>query len=161
MSKVSTCDLCDAHPNDVRVLQPVLHSYGGRSDFHGRIATVKCFEDNSPVREAVHEPGEGRVLVVDGGGSLRRSLLGGDLAAKAVANGWAGVIVNGAVRDIDELRALALGVRARAIIPMKTEKRGQGLRGVNVEVAGVQMAPGEYLYADNDGIIVSPQRLDH
>ncbi|MCG8442478.1 MAG: ribonuclease E activity regulator RraA [Caulobacterales bacterium] len=158
-SSFSTCDLCDAHPDDVRVLEPVFAEFGGRGAFHGPVATAKCFEDNSMVREAVSEPGNGRVLIVDGGASLRRSLLGGDLAAKATANGWAGIVIDGAARDGDELAACALGVRARALIPMKTVKRGEGVRDIPVRVAGQTVAPGDHLYADRDGIIVAARAL--
>ncbi len=159
MPNLSTCDLCDAHPDRVRIVAPAFRDFGGRAAFHGRVATVKCLEDNSLVREAVSEPGAGGVLVVDGAGSCARSLLGGDLAAKAAANGWSGVVINGAVRDAAELAATDLGVKALALIPMKTDKRGQGLRDVEVTIAGATIAPGDYLYADVDGIIVAPTPL--
>lgn len=159
MPQLSTCDLCDAHGARVRVVPPVLRSFGGHTAFHGSVATVACFEDNSLVREAVTEPGAGRVLVVDGGGSLRRSLLGGDLAGKAAAGGWAGVVIDGACRDAAELAAADLGVLARALIPMKTEKRGQGRRNDTVEIAGVTVRPGDYLYADADGVILADEAL--
>ncbi|MFW6413505.1 MAG: ribonuclease E activity regulator RraA, partial [Oceanicaulis sp.] len=135
------CDLCDAHPDLVRVLEPVFRAYGGKTAFFGPAETIRTHEDNSRVREAVNEPGDGRVLVVDGGGSLKRSLLGGDLAGKAARNGWAGVIVYGAVRDVSELQAEHLGVLALALIPMKTEKRGLGTRGEPVSIAGVTIRP--------------------
>lgn len=156
---VFTCDLCDAHPGKVRVLAPVFASYGGRAAFHGPIATVRTHEDNSLVREAVFEPGEGRILVVDGGGSVKRSLLGGDLAAKAAANGWAGVIVYGAVRDAHELDAIDIGIRALALIPLKTEKRGLGERDVPLAIAGAVIAPGDWIYADRDGIVAASETL--
>jgi len=149
------CDLCDAHPDDVAVLAPVFTAYGGRKAFAGPAETILTHEDNSRVREAVAEPGGGRVLVVDGGGSLKRSLVGGDLAGKAAANGWAGIIVNGAVRDIAELEAEDVGVLALALIPMKTEKRGLGRRGEPVSVAGAVVRRGDWIYADRDGVIVS------
>lgn len=157
--RIYTCDLCDAHPGAVRVLAPVFKSYGGREAFHGPVATVQCFEDNSMVRDAVSEPGEGRVLVVDGAGSLRRSLLGGDLAARAAQNGWSGVIVHGAVRDAHELEAADVGVLALALIPMKTEKKGLGARGVVVNFAGAAIAPGNIAYADRDGVVIADQAL--
>lgn len=153
------CDLCDAFPEQIQVLDPVLKSYGGEAAFYGQVETIRTHEDNSRVREAVSEPGSGRVLVVDGGGSLKRSLLGGDLAGKAAANGWSGVIVNGAVRDVAELEAEALGVLALALIPMKTEKRDLGVRGVPVSLAGAVLRRGDWIYADQDGVIVSAEPL--
>lgn len=153
-ASVATTDLCDAHPEAARVLEPVFRSFGGRLAFHGPASTVACFEDNSMVREAVIEPGHGRVLLVDGGASVRRSLLGGDLAGKAAANGWAGVIIDGAVRDATELDGEALGVFARALIPMKTEKKGRGDRDVVIRIAGQTARPGDYVYADRDGVVI-------
>lgn len=154
----STCDLCDAHKNDTsgafRVLPPVFHSYGGIARFAGPVSTVKCFEDNSLVKLALDEPGRGRVLVVDGGGSLRRALVGGNIGAAAAKNGWAGVLVNGCVRDAGELAASAVGIRALALMPLPTEKRGEGQRDVPVLVQGVWVRPGDWLYADEDGIVV-------
>ena len=153
------CDLCDAHPHAVQVLEPVFQSFGGRAAFYGQAETIRTHEDNSRVREAVNEPGEGRVLVVDGGGSLKRSLLGGDLAGKAAKNGWAGVIVYGAVRDVAELEAEPLGVLALALIPMKTEKRGLGERGISVALASAVIHPGDWIYADRDGVIAAREAL--
>lgn len=158
----STCDLCDAHKNlsdgSFRVLPPLFNDYGGRIKFSGPVVTVQCLDDNSRVREAVNTPGEGRVLVVDGGGSLRRSLLGGNLAAAAAKNGWAGVVVHGAVRDKAELAACDVGIRALALIPLPTERRDQGLRDVPVHVGGVPVLPGDWLGADEDGIVVMSRR---
>ena len=154
----STCDLCDAHKGDAGtsffVLPPVFHDYGGVPAFAGAVATVKCFEDNSLVKAALDEPGRGRVLVVDGGSSLRRALVGGNIAAAAARNGWAGIVVGGAVRDAAELEAARVGIRALALIPIPTEKRQQGERDVAVEVRGVWIRPGDRLYADRDGIVV-------
>lgn len=159
MNDFSTCDLCDAHKADTdgefRVLPPVFGHFGGRRRFAGPASTVKCFEDNALVKEAVDSPGEGRVLVVDGGGSLRRALVGGNLAAAAAKNGWAGVLVDGAVRDADELAAADVGIAARALMPMPTVKRNEGQRDVAVQVAGVWVRPGDWVYADGDGIVVA------
>lgn len=156
---VSTCDLCDVHKNDVsgrfRVLPPVFQSFGGVEAFAGPAFTVKCFEDNSLVKAAVDAPGHGRVLVVDGGGSVRRALVGGNLASAAARNGWAGVVVWGAVRDAAELRAAVVGIRALALMPLPTEKRNEGLSDVTVQLAGVAVAPGHWVYADADGIVVA------
>ena len=158
----STCDLCDLHKTDsdgsFRVLPPVFTDYGARTRFSGPISTVQCLEDNSRVREAVNSPGEGRVLVVDGGGSLRRSLVGGLLGAAAARNGWAGIVVNGAVRDKAELAACAVGIRALALTPMPTDRRDQGLRDVPVQIGSDWLRPGEWLYADEDGMVVLTQR---
>ncbi|MEO6015854.1 MAG: ribonuclease E activity regulator RraA [Polaromonas sp.] len=156
----ATCDLCDAHKNDssggFRVLPPVFRDFGGQRKFSGPVVTVKCFEDNSLVKEAVDSPGGGRVLVVDGGGSLRRALLGGNLGAAAAKNGWAGVVIDGCVRDVAELAQCQTGIRALAAMPLPTEKRNQGQRDVAVQLQGVWVRPGDWLYADEDGIVVMP-----
>ncbi|HEX5739399.1 MAG TPA: ribonuclease E activity regulator RraA [Hydrogenophaga sp.] len=158
-----TCDLCDAHKVDesgrFRVLPPVFPSWGGRQRFAGLVVTVKCFEDNTPVKQAVESPGDGRVLVVDGGGSLRRALVGGNLAAAAARNGWAGVVVNGCVRDAAELAACDVGIRALALMPMPTERRIEGQRDVAVQIQGVWVRPGDWLCADEDGIVVADRKL--
>ncbi len=151
----NTADLCDEHDN-LHVAEPMFRIFGKHRAFHGPIATVKCHEDNSRVREALEEPGEGRVLVVDGGGSMRKALLGDMLGDLAVKNGWAGVVVNGCIRDSDAIDRLDLGVRALATIPVKSIKRGDGQRDVSVSFAGVTFRPGEHLYADADGIVVAP-----
>ena len=160
---ISTCDLCDVHKGDesgaFRVLPPVFHHYGGKEAFSGPVATVKCFEDNSLVKAAIETPGQGRVLVVDGGGSLRRALVGGNVAATAAKNGWAGIVVYGAVRDLAELRETPMGLRALALMPLPTEKRGEGQSEVPVQVAGVWVRPGDWLYADADGIVVGARPL--
>ena len=159
----ATCDLCDAHKTDTdgafRVLPPVFHDYGARRKFCGPVVTVKCFEDNTPVKAAVESPGQGRVLVVDGGGSLRRALLGGNLGAAAAKNGWAGVVIDGCVRDTAELATQAVGIRALAAMPLPTEKRKQGQSQVAVQIQGVWVRPGDWLYADEDGIVVADRAL--
>lgn len=154
----TTPDLCDAHA-DVAVAAPLFQDYGGSRAFCGRIVTVACFEDNSRVRELVEDEGHGKVMVVQGGGSLRRSLLGDLLAAKAVDNGWSGVVLNGCVRDVEALAALPLGIKALAACPVKTEKRGLGEVGLAVEFAGVVFQPGQWLYADRNGIVVASRDL--
>ncbi len=157
----STCDLCDAHKGDTdgafRVLPPVFHRYGGRARFCGPVVTVKCFEDNTPVKAALESPGGGRVLVVDGAGSLRRALVGGNIAASAAKNGWAGVVVDGAVRDKAELAAADVGLSALALVPLPTERKAPGQTGIAVQVQGVWVRPGDWLYADEDGIVVMPE----
>lgn len=162
-SVFSTCDFCDEHKAEdlglFRVLPPVFRSFGGVTEFSGAISTVKCHEDNTLVKAAVESPGHGRVLVIDGGGSLRRALVGGNLAATAARNGWSGLVVDGCVRDAAELQACALGIRALALMPLPTEKRNEGQRDVAVQIQGVWVRPGEWLYADADGIVVSAAAL--
>lgn len=159
----STCDLCDAHENDspatVHPLPPVFRDFGSHTRFSGPVATVRCFEDNSRVKEAVESPGEGRVLLVDGGGSVRRALVGGNLATAAARNGWAGIVVDGAVRDAAELLAAGIGIKALALMPLRSVKRNEGQRDVEVNVQGVAARPGDWLYADEDGIVLSARRL--
>ncbi len=155
-----TPDLCDENPELVRVLEPMLSNFGGREAFGGEIVTVKCFEDNSLVKENLATPGEGKVMVVDGGGSLRKALLGDMIAESAVKNGWAGVIIYGCIRDVSTVSGLDLGVQALATIPLKTDKRGIGDYNIPVTFGGVTFNPGEYVYADSNGVIVSAKNLD-
>ncbi|MCG8316515.1 MAG: ribonuclease E activity regulator RraA [Pseudomonadales bacterium] len=154
-----TCDLCDENPELVRIVEPLFNNYGGHSNFHGEIVTVKCHEDNSVVKENVQKPGDGKVMVVDGGGSLRCALLGDMLAEKAASNGWAGLIIYGCIRDVDEIRKTPLGVQALRTIPIKSNRQGRGDLNIPVTFAGVTFNPGDYVYADNNGIIVSSQAL--
>jgi regulator of ribonuclease activity A len=155
----ATCDLCDANKTctdgSFRVLPPVFRDYGKRTRFAGPVTTVKCFEDNSLVKAALDTPGQGRVLVVDGGASLRRALVGGNLGAAGARNGWAGIVVDGCVRDSAELAACDLGIRALALMPWPTDKRNEGQRDVAVQIQGVWVRPGDWLYADEDGIVVT------
>ena len=150
-----TADLCDEHSDKLQICEPGFSDFGGRARFHGKISTIKCFEDNSLVREAVDEPGDGRVLVVDGGGSLRCAMLGDMLAAKAAANGWSGVIMNGLIRDSADIATMDLGVKALGTLPLKSVKKGIGERDVEVRFSGVRFVPGEFVYADEDGIVCS------
>ena len=152
-------DICDQFLDDITVLDSAFHDYGGRERFSGEIVTIKCFEDNSLVGEAVRQPGEGRVLVVDGGGSMRRALLGDLLAAAAAENGWQGLLIYGCVRDVEILRTIELGVKALAVCPVKTEKRGEGQSDVPLRFAGALMEPGQYLYADANGVVVAKDKL--
>ncbi len=154
-----TADLCDAHAEALQVAEPIFADFGGHIAFSGRISTLKAFEDNSLVRRAFEEPGEGRVLVVDGGGSLRCAMVGDQLAALAAKNGWSGVIVNGCIRDSAAIAETALGVKALATHPLKTVKRNEGQRELPVRFAGVSFVPGHYVYADEDGVVVSEQPL--
>ena len=156
---IVTPDLCDAYPELVRVAEPVFTNYGGRPAFGGEIITVKCHEDNSLVKEHVSNPGEGKVMVVDGGGSLRCALLGDMLAEKAAENNWAGLIIFGCIRDVDEIRKTQLGVQALRTIPIKSNRKGRGDLNIPVTFAGVTFHPGEFVYADNNGVIVSAEPL--
>jgi regulator of ribonuclease activity A len=167
----ATCDFCDVHKGDssgeFRVLPPVFRDFGLLNKFCGPVETVKCFEDNTLVKAAVDAPGwidtpqgrVGKVLVVDGGGSLRRALLGGNLGAAAARNGWAGVVIDGCVRDSAELATQAVGIRALAPMPLPTEKRNEGQSQVPVQIQGVWVRPGDWLYADEDGIVVAGKPL--
>jgi regulator of ribonuclease activity A len=153
-----TADLSDQF-NDVAACDPIFRNFGGLARFAGPIATIKCFEDNSRVRDLVAERGEGRVLVIDAGGSLRRAVLGDLLAQSAVDKGWSGVLVYGCIRDSVAIGSMPIGVKAMATHPMKTDKRGEGQRDIAVSFAGVMFQPGHWLYSDEDGIIVANREL--
>lgn len=152
-------DLCDAHGDAVSVLEPLFVNFGGVDSFGGRAVTVSCFEDNSLVAEQLALPGGDRVLVVDGGGSLRCALLGDNLARKGANNGWAGVLVYGCVRDVQALAETPIGVQALAPHPRRSVKRGIGELNVPVTFAGVTIRPGEFVYADGNGVIKSAEAL--
>ena len=156
---LATTDLSDAHP-DAQVCEPVFRDFGGRKAFHGAIKTLKIFEDNALLRATLETAGEGRVLVVDAGGSLRCAVLGGNLGQLAVKNGWAGLVINGCIRDSEEIAGQPVGVKALAVHPRKSEK---GLHSAHadrvVSFAGVTFRPGAWLYADADGIVVSERPI--
>ena len=156
---ILTADLCDEYAADIQIADPIFNIYGARRSFGGQTVTLRVFEDNPLVRSALEEQGEGRVLVVDGGGSQRCALLGGVIARLASDNGWSGVVINGCVRDRLELDATDIGIRALNTCPRKSRKQGLGERGVNLYFAGVDIAPGDYLFADEDGIVVSARDL--
>lgn len=160
-----TADLCDRYEtllgDSLRVAAPVFRHFGGQPRFHGQITTLKLFEDNSLVRETLGTAGLGRVLVVDGGGSLRCALLGDQLALLAEKHGWSGIVINGCIRDSVAINHTQIGVRALAIHPQKSVKRGQGERDLPVTFAGVCFRPGDWLYADEDGLLVSTSPLSH
>jgi len=158
MSVISTPDLSDEFPEVCNIELP-FNNYGAFKQFGGRVVTIKCHEDNSLVKQCVGELGAGRVIVVDGGGSLRRALLGDMLAEKAAANGWSGLVINGAIRDVDEIGQIGLGVQALGACPIKTEKLGVGQHDIAIQVGGVNIVPGDYVYADNNGVIVSKRPL--
>lgn len=156
---IATADICDAHPAKVRVVQPIFKPFGAATCFSGRVATVQVFEDNVLVRRALEQTNPGAVLVVDGGGSLECALVGDILAALGVANGWQGIVINGCIRDAAPIAALPIGIRALNTHPMKSAKKGTGQQNTPVSFAGVTFNPGDYLYADEDGILLSAERL--
>ncbi len=156
---IATTDLCDQHGDALRVVAPLFRDFGKTRHFSGIIATIKVHEDNVLVRAALEQPGEGRVLVVDGGGSLRCALMGDMIAEIAVKNGWSGVLIHGCIRDADAIGGLALGVRALGTHPRKSAKKGWGEKDVAVSFGGVTFAPGEWLCADADGIVVASAPL--
>lgn len=159
MAAVTTCDLCDQYSSELQIADPLLRDFGSRRPFHGPIVTLRLFEDNVLLRAALEEPGNGRVLVVDGGGSLRCALLGDHLAAIGRENGWTGAVIYGCVRDSALLADMDFGVKALAAYPLRSAKRGQGDRDVTVRFAGVTFRSGAYLYADPDGIVVANRAL--
>lgn len=160
----STCDICDAHEDKLAtgglvVLPPVFKSFGKRLAFSGAAATLKVFEDNVLVRSTLETPGNGRVLVIDGGGSLRCALVGGNLGVLAEKNDWAGIIVNGCIRDTEEINACNIGVRALATHPQRSVRKGVGDSGIRVSIAGAMVNPGDWIYADADGVLVAHEKL--
>ncbi|MFM2085891.1 MAG: hypothetical protein RLZZ237_760 [Pseudomonadota bacterium] len=161
----ATTDLCDDYAamldeGSLAVLPPVYRSFGQKLRFCGPATTLQVFEDNALVRSTLETPGHGHVLVIDGGGSLRRALVGGQLGVLAQNNGWAGIVVDGCIRDCDEINVCEIGVRALATHPRKSAKMGAGQRDVRVQISGVDVSPGDWIYADADGILVSRQELD-
>ena len=159
--KYLTPDLCDKYPDLVRVVEPIFKNYGGKSSFGGQTVTIKCYEDNSVVKETAGTAGNGKIIVVDGGGSLRRALLGDLIAENAVQNGWEGFIIYGCIRDVDDISTMNLGVKALNTNPLKTDKKGIGDLNIPVSFGGVTFKPGEYVYADSNGIIVSSKPLNN
>ncbi len=158
-----TADLCDEFCGDdcteIQVAGTCLNSYGGRSSFYGQVVTLKLFEDNQLVRDQVNADGKGKVLVVDGGASMRRALLGDMLAEKAVENGWNGIVINGCIRDSVDMESMDLGVMALGTFPLKTVKNGVGQSNVPVNFENLNINPGDYIYVDEDGMIVSAKAL--
>ncbi|MQA42174.1 ribonuclease E activity regulator RraA [Rugamonas aquatica] len=160
----ATTDLCDDNANlledgRLAVLPPVFRHFGKQVQFSGRVTTLKVHEDNALVRSVLETQGGGNVLVIDGGGSLRRALVGGQLGLLAQDNGWSGIIVDGCIRDTDEINSCEIGVRALGAHPQKSSKKGVGERNVRVHIQGVPVQPGDWIYADADGILVAQQML--
>lgn len=164
MTMIPVTDLCDLHEDkliygSLRVLTPVFRSFGKRAAFAGPASTLKVFEDNGLVRAALEEQGAGRVLVIDGGGLLRCALVGGNLGKLAEENGWEGILVNGCVRDTRELAECNVGIHALAVHPRKSIKKNAGQREVGVQMPGAYIQSGEWIYADEDGVLVSQDKL--
>jgi regulator of ribonuclease activity A len=160
----ATTDLCDDNPamleeGGLAVLPPLFQHFGLHVKFSGPARTLKVFEDNALVRATLETPGDGHVLVIDGGASMRRALVGGQLGLLAQNNGWSGIVVNGCIRDSGEINACAIGVRALGLHPQKSSKKGEGEREVRVCIAGVTVAPGDWIYADADGVLVAQRKL--
>ena len=156
----ATADLYDKYEDQLQIATPMFNDYGGNIQFSGPVSTVKVFADNSLVRAALEEQGDGKVLVVDGGGSLNCALLGDMLAELGVKNGWVGIIVYGCIRDSAVIANMKIGVKALNTNPKKSVKRGEGQRDVPVSFADITIAPGNYVYADADGIVISQEKLD-
>ena len=155
----ATADLYDEYGEKLQVVQPCFNDYGGRKIFHGSIVTVRVFEDNTLVRAALEENGEGKVLVVDGGESMRCALAGDMLAQLGKDNGWSGIIISGCIRDSAVIATIDIGVKALATNPRKSVKKGAGDRDIPVTFAGVTFNPGHYLYADQDGIVIAEEKI--
>ena len=155
----STADLHDEHEGKVQVANVLMQSFGQKTRFSGPISTVKCFEDNSLVRVALEEPGKGRVLVVDGGGSIRCALVGDKLAEMGMKNGWVGMVIHGCIRDSAVVSTLDIGIKALGTNPRRSVKKGEGERDIALNFADTTFTPGNWLYADEDGILISPDEL--
>ena len=157
---MSVPDICDEFLPEIQVLQPLFQAYGGQKKFSGEVVTIKCFEDNSLVKQTLGTDGHGKVLVVYGGGSLRCALLGDLLGAMAAKNGWQGILINGCVRDVEILKGIPIGVSALNCLPLKSKKRNEGQLNIPVSFAGANFSPGQYLYADENGIVVARTKLE-
>ncbi|MBF4434630.1 ribonuclease E activity regulator RraA [Vibrio anguillarum] len=156
----NTSALCDIYLDQVDVVEPMFSNFGGSASFAGQLTTIKCFEDNGLIREVLEQDGLGRVLLIDGGGSLRRALIDAELATLAEENEWEGIVVYGCVREVDELEEMSIGIQALASIPVGASNQGIGEVDVPVNFGGVTFLPEDYLYADNTGIILSPEPLN-
>ncbi|MDU8923654.1 ribonuclease E activity regulator RraA [Pasteurellaceae bacterium LIM206] len=158
--RINTSELCDIYLDQVDVVEPIFSSFGGVNEFYGKVTTVKCFEQNGLIGEILEENGEGRVLLVDGGGAVRRALIDADLAQLAYDNGWEGIIVYGAVRQLSQLETIDIGIQALAPIPVGADEDNQGESDIPVNFGGVTFFPEDYVYADLTGIILSQEPLE-
>ena len=154
----TTCDISDKLHPDVQYLEPVYKSYGGKTSFSGRIVTVKCYEDNSLVEEALKSNGKNSILVVDAGGSMNCAMLGDKRATDAIKNKWEGILVHGLIRDSATIKGMEIGILALGVSPLKSIKKGAGDSNLIVNFSGITFTPGEYLYADEDGVIVVKEK---
>lgn len=156
----NTSALCDVYLDQVDVVEPMFSNFGGSASFAGQVTTIKCFEDNGLIRSVLEQDGQGRVLLIDGGGSLRRALIDAEIASLAEENEWEGLVVYGSVREVDELEDMSIGIQALASIPVGASQTDVGELDVPVNFGGVSFLPEDYLYADNTGIILSQEPLD-
>lgn len=156
----NTSELCNIYADLVDVLEPIFSNYGGRSSFGGQVVTIKCFENNGLIAKILAEDGQGKVLVIDGGGSTRRALIDLDIAELAMKNGWEGIICYGSVRDVDAIEELDLGIQGIVSIPVGASDELTGDADVAINFAGVTFLPEDHIYADNTGVILSPEPLD-
>ena len=155
----ATADLCDKHIDKLQVAEPIFVDFGAIACFEGEVHTLKVFEDNTLVRSALEQDGTGKVLVIDGGGSFRCALVGDNLVALAIQNNWRGMVVYGCIRDSKQISEMEIGVKALNTNPTKSVKRNEGQENIDIRFAGVDFKPGAYLYADEDGIVVSDFQL--
>lgn len=158
--RIDTSELCDFYSDQIDVVEPIFSSFGGKTNFYGKVTTIKCFESNGLIAEVLEEDGQGRVLLIDGGGAVRRALIDAELAQLATDNGWEGIIVNGAVRQLDILEGLDIGIQAIAPIPVGASNDTSGEVDTAVNFGGVSFLPEDYVYADLTGIVLSPEPLD-
>ena len=156
----STCDISDKLHPEVQYLEPIYKSYGVKTSFSGRIVTIKCFEDNSLVEEALKQDGKDSVLIIDAGGSMNCAMLGDKRAADAICNNWQGIIINGLIRDSALINNMPIGIRALGVCPLKSNKKGVGEKNLIVNFSNVKFTPNQYLYADEDGVIVTKNKVD-
>jgi len=156
----NTSELCNIYADLIDVLEPIFCNYGGKNSFGGQVVTVKCFENNGLIKSALSQQGEGKVLVIDGGGSTRRALIDITLAELAVENEWEGIVCYGSVRDVDLLEELELGVQGLVSIPVGASRADIGESDLAINFGGVTFLPDDHIYADNTGIILSPDPLD-
>lgn len=162
---IATTDLCDQYEKEIHaglihVLPPVFQAFGRRQAFHGQAVTFKVFEDNSLIKQALeNDNGSGKVMIIDGGASVRCALVGGNIAKAGTQNGWEGIIVDGCVRDTGEINELNIGIRALAAMPLRSLKKGAGERDLGVHIQGVRVNPNDWVYVDADGVVISPKAL--
>ena len=156
---MKTADLIDEHAADLKLVHLPFRCFGAKRSFSGQAQTIKCFEDNTLIRAQLETPGDARVLVVDAGGSTRMAVLGDMLASLAIQNNWAGIVLNGAIRDSAEINQMETLVFALATSPVKSAKEGWGKVGIAIDIGGVTITPGAWIYADADGVLTSSKQL--